>query len=97
MVTLPADINAVRPRDRAVVLEFNGEHDLTTKAQLAQLLERLIDENDHVVVDETKAQFVDSSFIHNLLVANRVAGETARAPDGDGPDRPPRVGGQWHP
>jgi anti-anti-sigma factor len=74
-VTVPADVNEVRPRDGAVVLEFNGEHDMLTKAEVAVLLERLIAENEHVVVDVSEAQFVDSSFISNLLVADRIAAE----------------------
>jgi anti-anti-sigma factor len=86
--TLPADVNAVRPRDKVVVLELKGEHDLTTKAQLAELLARLIADNDHVVVDVTEAQFIDSSFIHNLLVADRIAskqGKTFRLQMGTAP------------
>ncbi len=74
MVTLP-DVNEVRPREKVVVLEFCGEHDLTTKAELGQLLARLIGENDHVVVDVTEARFIDSSFINNLLVADKLASQ----------------------
>jgi anti-anti-sigma factor len=77
-VETPVDVNVARPRDKAVVLEFNGEHDLTTKAELAQLLNRSIEENDHVVVDVTQAKFVDSSFINNLLVADRLASERGK-------------------
>ena len=74
VVTLP-DVNEVRPREKVVVLEFRGEHDMTTKAELNGLLARLIGENDHVVVDVTEAQFIDSSFINSLLVADRLASE----------------------
>jgi anti-anti-sigma factor len=75
MGELPADVNEVRPRGGVVVLEFKGEHDLITKAQLAAALARLIRENDHVVVDVTEAQFIDSSFINTLLLANQLASE----------------------
>jgi anti-anti-sigma factor len=55
------------------VVECRGEHDLTTKAEMSELLERLLGENDLVVVDVSEAAFVDSSFLHALLEADRDA------------------------
>jgi anti-anti-sigma factor len=77
-VTVLADVNEVRPGDGIVVVEFNGEHDSSTKAERAELLSRLIDGNVHVVVDVSQSQFIDSTFIHNVLVANRLASERGK-------------------
>jgi len=55
------------------VVECHGEHDLTTKAEMSELLSRVIRDNDLVVVDVSQAAFVDSSFLHVLLTADRDA------------------------
>jgi anti-anti-sigma factor len=55
------------------VVECKGEHDLTTKHEIADLLNRLLVENQLVVVDVSEASFVDSSFINNLFVADSFA------------------------
>lgn len=48
----------------------------TTERQLAALLGDAVADNDLVVVDVSAAEFVDASFLHNLVVADRAA--TAR-------------------
>ena len=67
------DVVVLRPRSGAVVVECRGEHDLTTKGELGALLAELVAENDVVVVDVSAAVFVDSSFLHNLVEARRLA------------------------
>jgi anti-anti-sigma regulatory factor len=62
----------------AVVVEFKGEHDLTTRNEVASLLRLLLEEHDLVVVDISEARFIDSSFLHNLFRADARARETCR-------------------
>lgn len=61
------------PREGVAVVEFAGEHDLTTKEATHALLRRLVADNDAVVVDLCAATFIDSSFISCLLTADREA------------------------
>jgi anti-anti-sigma factor len=56
-----------------VVVECRGEHDLTTRSGIASLLKRLLAHNELVVVDVSEAEFIDSSFINNLFIANGFA------------------------
>ena len=67
------DTHVLRPSFGQAVVELNGEHDLETKEMLAELLASLIEENDLVVVDISQAEFIDSSVLHNLLKADRLA------------------------
>jgi anti-anti-sigma factor len=69
------DITVVRPRPGAVVVECKGEHDLTTQNEVGELLASLVAENGLVVVDVSEAEFVDSSFLHNLVTAHRASRE----------------------
>lgn len=63
------------PRPGAVVVECSGEHDLATRAEVAALLMGLLAEYELVVVDVSEAEFIDSSFIHNLFLASSFAWE----------------------
>ena len=67
------DTHVLRPSFGQAVVELNGEHDLETKEMLAELLASLIEENELVVVDISQAEFIDSSVLHNLLKADRLA------------------------
>jgi anti-anti-sigma factor len=67
----------VHPEGSAVV-ECTGEHDLTTKTEVAALLKRLLAHYELVVVDISEATFIDASFIVNLFIANRLAGEQGK-------------------
>ena len=62
-----------RPRPGAAVVECKGEHDRTMRSEMAALLRRLLADNELVVVDVSEAEFIDSSFIHNLFLANGLA------------------------
>jgi anti-anti-sigma factor len=57
------------------VVELLGEHDLDGREELFELLYRLIDANELVVVDVTETQFIDSSVVFNLVRADRLARE----------------------
>ncbi len=63
----------LRPRKNAAVVECRGEHDLPTRQELADLLKRLIENNELVVVDVSEAELIDSSFVNNLFIANGLA------------------------
>jgi anti-anti-sigma factor len=67
------DILVSRVRDAVVVVELRGEHDLVTKEQVWTLLSRLLRENDVVVLDVSQAEFIDSSFLHNIFRAHELA------------------------
>jgi anti-anti-sigma factor len=67
-----ADI-VLREVEGAAVVECRGEHDTTTRNEVAALLERLVAGHEVVVVDVSEASFVDSSFVNNLFIANGFA------------------------
>jgi anti-anti-sigma factor len=67
----PGGRRIVHLRDRAVALELLGEHDLHTVLTLGPVLESLVDRNDLVIVDLTRAEFMDSSVLHELVRASR--------------------------
>lgn len=67
------DVEVIRPGEDIAVIALHGEHDTVTKEQLALLLAEEIGANELVVVDVTDADFVDSSFLHNLVKADRLA------------------------
>src|SRR6478672_3263967 len=67
------DVEVLRPQPGAVVVECKGEHDLTAEIEMDQLLVSLVAESDLVVVDVSEAEFVDSSFLHSLVKADRAS------------------------
>jgi anti-anti-sigma factor len=67
------DVDVTHPGESTAVIELHGEHDCVTRHELAGLLAREVAHNDIVVVDVTDADFVDSSFLHNLVRADRDA------------------------
>lgn len=82
------DVQVERPMPGGAVVTFTGEHDLATKDAVEALLGSLIEESDHVVVDVSAAEFVDSSMIHILFKADRAArlrGSTFRLQIGTAP------------
>jgi anti-anti-sigma factor len=67
------DVAVSSPRPRAAVIELKGEHDLTTRDELDDLVCSLVRVNDVVVVDITTAQFIDTSVLTTLLRGDRLA------------------------
>ncbi len=55
------------------VARFLGDHDLTTSTETDVLLAALVEANQLVTVDLSEATFIDSSFLHSLVKANRDA------------------------
>ena len=72
------DIEVLYPRPGAVVVECIGEHDMTTRDEIDRLFGLLVSENALVVIDVTKAEFIDSSFVNNVLKADRLAHQQAK-------------------
>lgn len=67
------DLEVLHPDKGVAVVECRGEHDLTTRQEIADLLEVLLEDNELVVVDVSEAQFIDSTFINNLFIADGFA------------------------
>jgi anti-anti-sigma factor len=56
-------------------VKCRGEHDIATNEQLGRLLTELVANNDLVVVDVSEAKFLDSTFLHNIVKADRLGRE----------------------
>jgi len=69
------DIEVLYPSPGTAVVECTGEHDMTTRDDVDRLLGLLVTENDLVVIDISQARFIDSSFVNNVLKADRLAGQ----------------------
>ena len=67
------DVAVSRPRAGAIVVECTGEHDVTTSEEIGNLFAELVVGNDLIVIDLSEAEFIDSSFIHNLVKLDRLA------------------------
>lgn len=65
------EISAVAPG--TVCVSLKGEHDLHNYAELRSLLRGLIAKNPQVLVDVRDAEFIDSSILHSLVLADRQA------------------------
>jgi anti-anti-sigma regulatory factor len=59
-------------------VDYRSDHDQSTRAETEGLLTRLFGDNDLVVVDVSSADFIDSTFIHELLKADRQAKEQCK-------------------
>ena len=60
----------IHPQPGVAVVAVRGEHDLRTKAELAEALERA-SAHPHVLVDLSECSFMDSSVIGALFVASK--------------------------
>ena len=65
--------DVLRVADGVVVVDLRGEHDLGNAQEVGQLLEKLSQANELVVVDLTNATFVDSSMLEALVHAAATA------------------------
>ena len=61
------------PEPGVVVIVLEGEHDLYTATKLRERLEELVAEGVTLVVDLTRAEFVDSTVASALLDARQLA------------------------
>ena len=66
---IDSTVSVKHPRAGATVVELLGEHDLAEKERFQMLFHRLVATNDLVVVDVSKAKFIDCSVIGTLFEA----------------------------
>ncbi len=64
------EVRVLQPRSGTAVVECTGELDITSAPELDRMLRELA-VNELVVVDISKAEFIDSSIIHCLVGAYR--------------------------
>jgi anti-anti-sigma factor len=76
---LSATYRLVHPKTGYVVVELLGEHDLDGRDHRTDLLRDLIATHDVVVVDVTEADFIDSSVLTNLVMADRFARQEGKS------------------
>jgi len=68
-------VEVTYPRPGACVVTVYGDQDRGSAEQLERQLSGLVALNELVVIDVSEAEFVDSSFLRNVLVADRRARE----------------------
>ena len=68
-------VEVTYPRPGTCVIALHGEHDTVTAVETERLFRDVLAVNELVVVDVRGATFIDSSFLRNLLVADRRAKE----------------------
>src|ERR1041384_6248009 len=66
-------IGGEQAQPRKVIVSLEGEHDVASKTETESLLTKLIADNDRVVVDLSRATFVDSTIITLLYRADEAA------------------------
>ena len=72
------DIEVIYPSPGVAVVVCSGEHDMTTREEVDRLFGLLVAENELVVIDVSEARFIDSSFVNNVLKADRLARQQAK-------------------
>jgi anti-anti-sigma factor len=72
------DVVVSTPRPGAAVIDLRGEHDLVTKDELSALVANLVDTHELVVIDVTRAKFIDSSVVTTVLTYDRIARERGK-------------------
>lgn len=70
MVATLEDVRVEQPTPDTAVVVFSGDHDLSTKDEVRDLLGSLVASDDLVIADFSSATFVDSSILGVLLDAN---------------------------
>lgn len=73
MVATLEDVRVEQPTPDTAVVVFSGDHDLSTKDEVRDLLGSLVASDDLVIADFSSAAFVDSSILGVLLDANEQA------------------------
>lgn len=71
-------VEVTYPKPGACVVTVYGDQDRGSAEQFERQLADLIELNELVILDISEAEFVDSSFLRNVLVANRRANEQER-------------------
>lgn len=72
-------IEVRRPRPHAALVVLGGEHDLHSAGDLQRALDQSLASSDHLIVDLSAAEFVDSTVVGVLVGARKRAGELKHA------------------
>ena len=75
--TVPT-IQVRSPRPHAALVVLAGEHDLYSADEVQQTLDQSLAVCDHLIVDLSAAEFIDSTIVHVLLQAKKNAVELGR-------------------
>lgn len=67
------DLQVSHPRPGVAVVECTGEHDSSSENEIRSLFTDLVMEHDLVVIDVSEAEFIDSSFLRNLVRSEALA------------------------
>ena len=66
------------PRPHAALVVLAGEHDLHSADEVQQTFDQSLAVCDHLIVDLSAAEFIDSTIVHVLLQAKKDAVELGR-------------------
>jgi anti-anti-sigma factor len=72
MSSSAVEVEVLEISEGVVVAACHGEYDLSTRDEVDELLDRLIEGHELVVVDVSDAQYVDASFLNTLLRADEL-------------------------
>jgi anti-sigma B factor antagonist len=73
-----ATIETCSPQPGAVIVKLAGEHDLYSGEELRQSLEQSLARCDHLIVDLSAAEFIDSTTVAVLIQTMKSATELDR-------------------
>jgi anti-sigma B factor antagonist len=73
-----ATIETYSPQPGAVIVKLAGEHDLYSGEELRQSLEQSLARCDHLIVDLSAAEFIDSTTVAVLIQTMKSATELDR-------------------
>lgn len=74
----PGTLQVVPETDEIVALSFEGEFDLANAPRIVEDSERVLAADKHLILDLSRATFIDSSVINALFVAGRTANARGR-------------------
>jgi anti-anti-sigma factor len=72
------DVTVEQTAPNTAIAVFSGEHDLATKNEIRELLISLVEENELIVADFSRAEFVDSSILDVLRDVDKDAQDRGR-------------------
>jgi anti-anti-sigma factor len=70
---LDGTIEVVREADRITALDLYGEFDINSSPQIIEHAQRVLDDDNHLVINLSGTTFIDSSVVHILFHAAAVA------------------------
>ena len=71
-------VDVSHPSAEATLVVLGGEHDLASAPILRRTFETALTESDHLIIDLSGAEFIDSSTLAALYGARKRADETGR-------------------